>query len=109
MFGQGIEDIAFVGEEGAEEGFGQFRHRLPIIGIARGKGDLEQRAAVIDDEMELEAKEPAHRGFPAGSEVPKDFVLGDAAVMADGERGRVDEGRAGTGAIALAQVGTQRP
>ena len=41
FFGQGVGEVAFIGEEGAEEGFRQFWDRLTIIGITRSEGHLQ--------------------------------------------------------------------
>ena len=109
LLGQGRRDIPFVGKELPKEGLCEFGDGLAVIGIARGEGHPQQLAAIIDDEVELEAKEPADRGFAACGQAFKDFMLGDPAIMAYGQRRGVDEGGAGIRPIALAQIGAQRP
>jgi len=55
---------------------------LAVIDVARGEAVAEQRAFVIDDQMELEAVEPAQTAFARGSNLP---------IVTDGKRGRIYE------------------
>ena len=56
---QRLRQIAFVADEFAPQAFGQLAHRDAVIGVARGETLLEQLPFIVDDEMELEAIEPA--------------------------------------------------
>ena len=102
-FGQGLRDVAIVGDELAEEAADQARQRGAVVGVAGRQTEGEQFAAIIDDQMQLEAVESADRGLAAARIDPKDAVLVDAGGMADDERGRVHETDSG----AFSKLGVQ--
>jgi hypothetical protein len=89
--GKGSTDVALVAKEASEEATDQAGNWSPIVGVAGSEAQREQLAAVVDDQMELEAVEPPDRRLAAPGIDPKDAVLRDAGRMADGERGGVDE------------------
>ena len=84
-------EIAFIPKELAKQLFSQARNRLAVIHVARGNAELEDFAAIIDDQMQFEAKEPAGGCFPAGSQPRKHLVAMDALIQADIQGGGVDE------------------
>jgi hypothetical protein len=62
-----------------------------MIGVTECKTIVEKLALVIDDQMQLEAEEPAHRGFATSGWCSKDWVLKDTWVLAVSKRDGVDE------------------
>ena len=62
----GLRDVAFVSEELAKQGLSQVWQRLAIIHVAWGQPAIQYFTQVIDDQMELEAVKPAHRGLAPG-------------------------------------------
>ncbi len=108
LLGEWLRDLALVAKELAKETADQAGHWTPIIGVARGEAEGQQLATIVDDEMELEAVEPAHRGLGASRVDPKDAMLLDARRVADDERGRVDEANPGTRAPLRVQVDRER-
>ena len=91
---QGFGDVAFVAKELAPQPFDQSRHGLAVIDIAGRDPDCQQFTAVIDDEMQLDTKEPAHRCLPARCPAIKDLVTVNPSIVTDGERGGIDKGDA---------------
>jgi hypothetical protein len=89
--GKGSRDGALVAKEASEEPPQQTRHRTPVGGVAGSEADGEQLATVIDHQMQLEPREPAHRRLAAPGVAGKDAVLRDPRRMANAERGGVDE------------------
>jgi hypothetical protein len=89
--GEGLRDVAFVAKDLAKEPMDQAWNGLSVVEIAGSAAEREQFPTIIDDKMELEAVEPAHRGLAATRVQAKDAVLLDASWMADGQGGRVDE------------------
>ena len=57
--------------------------RPTVVRVTGGETEGEQLATVIDDQMELEAVEPPHRGLAAAGVDPEDAVLLDARGMAN--------------------------
>jgi hypothetical protein len=103
-----VGDVAAVTEQLAEETPHQARHRAAIIDIARREAKGQEFAAIIDEQMQLEAVEPADRGFAAAGVDGEDLVLTDARVLTDGERCRVDEADAGARPELGIQIDGQR-
>ncbi len=87
----------------AKEPTDQARNGTAVVGVARSAAEGEQFAAVVDDQMQLEAVEPAYRRLAAPGVHGKDAVLVDAGGMAHRPRGRVDEANAAT----LPQLGME--
>ena len=88
---QRLGDVALIGEHFAEQLPDQLRHRFAVIDIAWREREVEQFAALIENQMQFEAKEPADRGFAACGQSCKNFVLLNTAVMANSEAGRVQK------------------
>ena len=57
---KGLRDVTLVSEELAKQLLSQVRHRFAIIDVARGDAKTQDFAPVVDYQMQLEAKEPAH-------------------------------------------------
>lgn len=57
------------------------RHRG--VGVARRQPQREQFAAVVDDEVKIEAVKPVHARPAAAGATGEDLVRVDAAVVAD--------------------------
>jgi hypothetical protein len=105
--GQGLRDAALVSKELAEQAAHQTRHRAPIIDVARRKAEGQQLAAIADDQMQLEAIEPADRGLATGGVDGEYVMLADARIAADGLRRRIDEADAGARPKLSMQLDTQ--
>ena len=105
---QSLTDIAAVAEDFAMQTLEQFRHRFAVISIARRQAHIEQFAAFVNHQVQLEAKEPAHRSPPPGRQAREDFVRMNAAYMADSQAGRIDKADTGARAETLSQISTQR-
>ena len=105
---QGLGEIAFVPKELAHQTFRELRNRMPIIDIARSQAECQDLALIIDDQVQLKAEEPAHRGLAACGTSGKDAVLVNARIAADRERGGVDEADARAAAQLRVQIGHQR-
>ena len=110
---QGLEeflgDVATVAEELSGE---SLRHRgdgAAVVGVARSGPDPQQVATVADDQVQLESEEPSHRGLPSPGDALKDLVGVDAGVVADPQRGRVNEAHSAHLAATGSQVVQQRP
>ena len=54
-----LGDISPVAEEFAPEFPGQGVNGLPVVDVARREADVEELPAIIDDQVEFEAEEPA--------------------------------------------------
>jgi hypothetical protein len=57
--------------------------------------------------VQFETEEPVHRVFASLGYIGKGLVLGDAPIVTDGQRGRVDETDTGAASEAVVQIGTQ--
>src|SRR5688572_25946944 len=58
--------------------------------IAGGQLQGDDLMAVVEDEVQLEAEEPAHRGLAALGQTGEDLVPVDAMIVADRQGGGVD-------------------
>jgi hypothetical protein len=108
LLGQGCGDIAAVAKELAEEAAHQPRHRAAVVEVARRQTERQHLAAVIDDQMQFEAVEPADRGLAAARIHSEDAMLRDARGVAHLQAGRIDEADAGTLAELRVQIDRQR-
>ena len=109
LLGQRLGDVALVAKEFAEEAArDQAGNWLAVVDVARRQTEGEQFAPVVDHQMEFEAIEPAHRGLAAPGIRPEDAMLVDARVVADRQRGRVDEADARAGAALGVQIDRER-
>lgn len=101
LLGQRGGEVATVAKQLAEEAADEPGNRSAIIDVARRQAQGQQLAAIIDDQVELEPIEPVHRGLAATRIHPEDAMLGDARIVADRERGGIDE----ADPAALAELG----
>lgn len=67
-FEEVLADIASVGEEFPEESLGELPvlQRFPVIYVSQGELPLDDLPLVVDDQMQFESIEPAHRALPFG-------------------------------------------
>jgi hypothetical protein len=105
VLGQWLREIAFVAKKLAHQAFHQLGNRMPIIDIARGQAKGQDLTLIVDDQVQLEAVEPAHRGLATSSTPVKDAMGVNASVMADGKRGGIDEADARTLTQLRVQIG----
>ena len=98
-------DVAAVSEQLAMQPFDQGRNGSAIIDIAWSQATSQQLASVIDRQMQLEAKEPAHTRLPAPGVRRKDAVPTDALGIAHVQRSRVDETDPCAGSVLTLQIG----
>lgn len=98
LLSQGLGDVAFVAKEFAEEAANQAGNRPTVIDVPGCQAKGQQLTPVIDHQVELEAIEPAHRGFAPTGIHTKDPMLLDTGIAADRQRGGIDETDAGAGA-----------
>jgi hypothetical protein len=107
LLGEWLREIAFIAKELAHQTCGQLRNRMPIIDIAWGQAKGQDLALIVDDQVQLEAKEPADRGLAASSTASKHAMLVDACIVANSEWSGVDEADASTMAQLCVQIGYQ--
>jgi hypothetical protein len=88
--------------------FDQGRNRSAIIDIAWGQATSQQLASVIDCQVRLEAKEPAHACLPTSGIRSKDAVSTYPFWVTDLQRSRVNEADARAGSISALQVSEHR-
>lgn len=93
LFGQWLGDVALVADELAEQPPDEARDRLAVVHVTGRQAEGEQFAALVDDQMELEAVEPADRGLTPTRVHRKDAVLVNAGVVADGQSGGVHKAK----------------
>lgn len=106
--GQRLREGACVAKQLPKEALGQLGHRPTVSDIAGRQAKGQQLAAVVDDQVELEAIKPAHRGLAPCRASGKDAGGMDPRIVTDGERGGVDKADAGAGAQVGGQVRRQR-
>jgi len=81
---------------------------MSVINVARRQAKGYYFALIIDDQVQLEAVEPAHGGLASCGSPSKHPVLVDAWVTADHKRCRIDKADAGTATQLRMQPGYQR-
>ena len=101
-----LADVSPVREELSEEPFREppVLQGFPVVYIARGELPLDDLAPVVDDQVQLEAVEPAHRALALGRPPPHRLVLLLALDVAGDQRRGVYDGYA----RALAQGACQQ-
>src|SRR5215471_12169547 len=104
---QGLRDITSISKELPTESSGELLDRPAIIDIARRHMKSQQFPFIIDDEMQFETVEPSHRGFSPCGHALEDFVRGNAVVVTDSQRRRIDEGNPSTAPFAGGEIATQ--
>ena len=107
LLGQRLREIAFGAFEFAHEACRQLRNGMSIIEVARGQAERQDLALIVDDQVQLEAIKPAHRGLATSGTPVKDAMGVDASVVADGKRGGVNEANACTLTQSRMQIGHQ--
>lgn len=117
VFAEPRDELQILRQQGLEQGlgdvalgqpFGQMRDGGAVVDVARRHLERQQLAPVVDHQVQLEAVKPAYRGLAAPGQLFEHLVAADAAVVADDDGGRVDEGDAGDRALTLLEVGAQR-
>jgi len=85
-------EITFVSVALALEALKQGFEYLMVVVCHVGRGDEKagQLPVLVDDQVQLEAKEPASGAFSSGSDSLKDFMGVDAEIIADGQLLGVD-------------------
>jgi len=91
LLSQRLGDGATIAKELAKEATHEARDGATVIGVARRQAERQQFATIVDDEVELEPREPAHGGLATTRIDSKDAMLGDPGIVTDGERGGVHE------------------
>ena len=81
---QGSGNIAAIPEQLATQMFDHASNGSAIIDVARSETKGQEFALIIDDQVQLEAEEPADRGLPPLGQPGEHAVLGDAQVLAHG-------------------------
>ena len=97
VFRQLLADIALVAEQLAGQLTGQRWDRRGVMDIAGGQLQGDDFIVGVEDEVQLEAEEPAHRGLAALGQTGKDLVPANAMIIADRQGGEVDVVEPGPG------------
>ncbi len=95
-FEEVLADIPSVGDEFPEESLGELPvlQRFPVIDVSRGELPLDDLPLVVDDQMQFESIEPAHRALPFGRPSLHGLVLLLPLDVAGDNRRGVDDGYA---------------
>ncbi len=109
LAGQRLRQVPFIAKQAAPEPFRQLGHRTAVIEVPGRRLAGQQFAVVVDHELQLEATEPAQRGFTALGQVTKHAMLANTAFVADRQRGGVHERAPATGAQAGLEIGAEGP
>ena len=86
-----LGEIAAVADQLTPQRFGHLWDRFAVIRVAGRELKRQQFTLAIDNQMEFEAIEPSHAALAAPSRLGKDPVAAKASVMADRQRGRINE------------------
>ena len=89
-----LREMPFVTEELPDKLTDQLGKRFAVIHISRCQENIECFAAVVEYQVQLEAKEPTRGGFTPFSQPSKYLVRSNALVETDVQCGRVDKGNA---------------
>src|SRR5918995_1674158 len=76
--------------------------------VARGQLQGDDLMAVVEDEVQLEAEEPAHRGLAALGQIGKHLVPANAMIVAHRQGGGIDVVEPGPGPQVTVQEEQQR-
>jgi hypothetical protein len=90
VFGQLLADIALVAEQLAGQLPGQRWDGCGVMDIARGQLQGDDFMVVVENKVQLEAEEPAHRGLAALGQTGKDLVPANTMIIAHRQGGGVD-------------------
>src|SRR3954454_21846980 len=85
-----LADITLVAEQLTDQVAGQCWDRRGVMDVARGQLQGDNFIVVVEDEVQLEAEEPAHRGLAALGQIGKYLVPGNAMIVADRQGGGID-------------------
>ena len=91
MLHQWLGSVSPIANHLAPECGGHGLQRLVVIGIALCDLDGHDLALVVDGQMELEAKAPAHRGGAPLGQPLEHPVPPDPCVMTDRQLGAIDK------------------
>ena len=91
LFKELLGEIAAVANQLTPQPFGHLWDRFTVIGVGGRELNRQQFTLVIDNQMEFEAIEPPHAALAARGHLGKDSVATDAPVVADSQRGRINE------------------
>ena len=105
---QFLGNIAAIADQLPAQSRRQFGYRFPVIDVAGGDAKGQEFAAIVHYQMELEAIEPTHGGFAAAGDLLEDLVTMDATVVADHQRGGIDEGDPGILTAVGVEINTHR-
>ena len=91
-----LTDVSPIGEQLAKQLFREafVFQRSAVVDIARGQLPLHDLALVVDDQVQLESVEPAHRALAQGRQSPHRPVRSPTFDMADGQWRGVYDGDA---------------
>ena len=103
---QCLGDRAPVPQELSPQPYGESRDVLAVVDIAWRQAKSQQFPLIVDDEMQCETIEPAHRRLASRRETLEDLVRGNAVIVTHREACRVDEGNTRATAFAGGQVAT---
>jgi len=106
-FSEPLGEVAFVGKQLAEQSLTEIGHGFTIVNITGSEPQTDQFTPGIDDGVEFESIEPAHRSLAASSAVGKDAMAGDTPVIANGDRGSISNGNPVTLAFEHLEQGCQ--
>jgi len=104
---QGLRQIAFVSKNLTEQPSDKGGYGLAVVTVSGGATEVEKLSLRINDQMQLETVEPAHRTLAALGMSYKHPVTRDAVVVTHRQRGRVDERNAVAASSTARQVSAQ--
>ena len=87
LFEQGLRQIAAIPEQFAKQSLDEDGYGNPVVDIAWGEVNAQQFAAIIDDQVQFEAVEPAHGGLAPVCQTSEYLVLLDTPVVTNRQRG----------------------
>lgn len=102
-----LADIPFVAKQLAEKAFGQGKKGRPVIGIAGSQLEGQYLPQIIDGEMQLETKEPAHGRLAPLGQAGEHFMTTNTPIEADSKRCGIDESNAGALSSQAFEIGTE--
>jgi len=88
---QGLRDIATVAKQLAQQILSQIRYRFAVVSVRGCQLECQQFTLVVHNQVELEAKVPAHGVLTPLRLSFEDFVRVCPRGMTHGQRGGVDE------------------
>ncbi len=104
---EGQRERAFITNELAHEPFGELGNRVPIINVAWRQAKGHELALIVDNQVQFEAIEPAHRGFATSGTSLKDAMGGDTSSVAHGQWSGVNKADTATLTHTGMQIGDQ--